>query len=498
MMRNLTFYIKKLAAGSLAMSLEKASQNMVGLILLPIFAIYLSPEDFGLLSMFTLVATFLGLLYNPGTLSSSVRLYFDTNDEKRQKEIFASTFAFFLLIPIPFTLTIWIFGNRIFGAVFTEFSFMPYGFLGVLLGFFSQPKRIWSEYMIVKYKVVQLAIATFFPFILGSLVSLLCIVWLDMGVDGRVIGMFVAPLALFVVATVTLHRYAAGMVRFSTMLEVVRFGLPLVGAIWAYSILQYTGSYLLERYMGLTEVGIYNIAYRLAGIPMFITLGFRQMWNPVFYENMQSGNFKVITRLTSLFILLFTLLCGITILFAKEVVLLLFDERYYEAIPVIAWVVPGVFFLGLLPLSNAFLGYAKRFGLTSRIALAAGGVNIILCIILIPPMGIPGAALALIISYALYFTGGILFSYRDYTNAASFRALGMTLLLFLPAFVIIRYTSDTTTGAGEIAIKVSLVILWVVAVFKAKYLTVQEVGSLIGNITQRLKITKNTSPNHEE
>jgi O-antigen/teichoic acid export membrane protein len=342
-MKGLPFYIRKLAAGSLAMSLEKASQNMVGLILLPIFAIFLSPEDFGILSMFSLVVTALGLLYNPGTVSSAVRLYFDTNDPQRQREIFASTHLFFLLLPIPFTLALWFFGDRLFGLVFNEFKFWPFGFLGVMLAFFSQPKRIWAEYMIVKYKVVSMAISTFIAFISGSAVSIACIVWLDMGVMGRVIGMYVAPVILFGIAMVTLRKYAGGTARASTMVEVVKFGLPLTGAIWAYSILQYTGSYLLERYMSLTDVGIYNIAYRLAGIPMFITLGFRQMWNPVFYENMQSENYPVIRRLMSLFILVFSLLCGITMLFAKEVVLLLFDERYLPAIPVINWIVLGVF-----------------------------------------------------------------------------------------------------------------------------------------------------------
>ncbi len=496
-MKNLSFYIKKLAAGSLAMSIEKATQNMVGLVLLPIFAIFLSPEDFGILSMFALVATFLGLLYNPGTVSAAVRLYFDTTNEERRREIFASVFVFFLLLPIPFTIGFWFFGNTLFDAVFSEFSFMPYGFLGVLLAFFSQPKRIWAEYMIVKYKVVQLAITTFIPFILGSAVSLVCIVWLGMGVDGRITGMFVAPLALFAVAVVTMHRYAGGRVHFNTMMEVVRFGLPLVGAIWAYTLLQYTGSYLLERYMGLAEVGIYNIAYRLAGIPLFITLGFRQMWNPVFYENMQNGNHAIISRLMSLFILMFTLLCGVTILFAKEAVLLLFDERYTDAIPVIGWVVPGIFFLGLLPLSNAFLGYAKRFGLTSRIALAATAVNIVLCILLIPRMGVPGAAFALLVSYAVYFFGGIVFCYRDFAQVANFKALAMTLLLFAPAIAITAYTPNTSTSALEITAKSVLLIAWVAALFKARYVTVSEVKKMVQSTIDRLKNGKAPKP-HEE
>jgi O-antigen/teichoic acid export membrane protein len=489
-MRGLSFYIRKLAVGSLAMSLEKATQNMVGLILLPVFAIFLSPEDFGILAMFSLVATFLGLLYNPGTVSAAVRLYFDTDDEQRRKAIFASTFTFFLLLPIPFTLLAIFFGEWLFGIVFTEFSFMPYGLLGVLLAFFSQPKRIWAEYMIVKYKVVRLAISTLIPFLAGSAVSLVCIVWLDMGVDGRVAGMFVAPVALFVIATVTLRRYARGMAGVGTVKEVVRFGLPLVGAIWAYTILQYTGSYLLERYMGLAEVGIYNIAYRLAGIPLFITLGFRQMWNPVFYENMQQENYRVISRLMSLFILLFTLLCGITVLYAKEVVVLLFDPRYLPAIPVMGWVVPGVFLLGLLPLSNAFLGYAKKFGLTSRIALVASVVNVLSNLYLIPRFGVVGAALSLVIAYAIYFGLGILFCYRDFSKAAGFSSLGLTLLLFVPAIIYAHFTAISPVAWMEVVVKTLILAGWIVVVMRSGFVSFKEVKMLWRDTIHRMKIKK--------
>jgi len=489
-MKGLPFYIRKLAAGSLAMSLEKASQNMVGLILLPIFAIFLSPEDFGILSMFSLVVTALGLLYNPGTVSSAVRLYFDTNDPQRQREIFASTHLFFLLLPIPFTLALWFFGDRLFGLVFTEFKFWPFGFLGVILAFFSQPKRIWAEYMIVKYKVVSMAISTFIAFISGSAVSIACIVWLDMGVMGRVIGMYVAPVILFGIAMVTLRKYAGGTARANTMIEVVKFGLPLTGAIWAYSILQYTGSYLLERYMSLTDVGIYNIAYRLAGIPMFITLGFRQMWNPVFYENMQSENYPVIRRLMSLFILVFSLLCGITMLFAKEVVLLLFDERYLPAIPVINWIVLGVFLLGLLPLSNAFLGYAKRFGLTSWIAMASGLVNVALNILLIPPYGVKGAAFSLIAAYAVYFGAGILFSYRTFARVAHFKALFMTVLFFVPAILFTELTAASGFRWIELLIKTLFVTGWIIVLFRTGFVSLTEVKQLVHSFTERLKQRK--------
>lgn len=486
-MRNLSFYVKKLAAGSLAMSLEKASQNLVGLILLPVFAIFLSPEDFGILSMFALVVALLGLIYNPGTVSAAVRLYFDTKDEKKRKEIFASTNTFFLLMPIPVTIIISLLGHQLFKNFFTEFDFMPYGFLGVLLAYFSQPKRIWAEFMIVKYKVVQMAGKTFIAFLLGAAVSVICIVLFDMGVMGRIIGLYVAPVMLFVISLITLRKYSKGMTNLKTMAEVVRFGLPLTGAIWAYSLLQYTGVYLIERYLNLDDVGIYNIAYRLAGIPLFITLGFRQMWNPVFYENMQNRNYETITRLMSLFILIMTLLCGFTILFSKELIILLFDERYLQAITVMGWVVMGIFLLGLLPLSNSFLGYAKKFALTSWIALTAAAVNIVLNIWFIPLWGIRGAAFALIISYAIYFGSGVIFSYRDFAKVADFKALLMTVLLFVPSLIYVEKTLSSNINFYEIVIKSSMLIIWVTAVFKFRFMSIKEIKSFFNAVIQRLK-----------
>lgn len=487
MIRGLGFYVKKLAAGSLAMSLEKASQNLVGLILLPIFAIYLSPEDFGILSMFSLVFTALGLIYNPGTLSSAVRLYYDTEDEEKRREIFASTHSFFMLAPIPVTIAVVLLGNAIFRNIFTEFSFMPFGLLGVLLAFFNQPIRIWTQFMIVKYRVVPLAVITFCAFVLGAVVSLICIVGLEMGVMGRVIGLYVGPVVLFAVSLYTMQRYAGGMMRWKKMLEVVRFGLPLIGAIWAYSILQYTGAYLLERYMSLTEVGIYNIAYRLAGIPLFITLGFRQMWTPVFYENMAAGNYNIIKRLMSLFILMMTFISGLTILFAKEAILLLFDERYHEAIPVVGWIVLGVFFLGILPLSNAFLGYAKKFGLTSWIALSAGAVNIGLNIILIPRFGVMGAAITLIISYMVYLGGGIIFTYRDFAKVTNFQAIIMTALLFVPALLLTAVTSASGFSWWELAVKILFMCAWSIVLFRFGFVTIDEVVNFAKSIRQRIR-----------
>jgi O-antigen/teichoic acid export membrane protein len=150
---SLAYYLKKLFFGSLAMSLAQASQKLIGLLLLSVFTYYLSPEDFGILAMVTLTMTVLSLIYNPGVVSASARLYYDTQDDIERMKIFKSAYGFFILFPLTILFLSLFIGEIAFRYIFKDFNFYPFGLLAVLLSFFVQPKRIWAQLQVVKYRV---------------------------------------------------------------------------------------------------------------------------------------------------------------------------------------------------------------------------------------------------------------------------------------------------------------------------------------------------------
>ncbi|MFN7847452.1 MAG: polysaccharide biosynthesis C-terminal domain-containing protein, partial [Bacteroidota bacterium] len=168
-----------------------------------------------------------------------------------------------------------------------------------------------------------------------------------------------------------------------------------------------------------------SFGYHLAELPMFLVLGVKQLWNPIFYENMNKGDFKTISKLINYFVAFLTLINIGVLLFSKEAIVLFINPRYFDAIPVIGVIIVGVYFNGLLTISNSILAYKKKFGTTSKIALIATVICIVLNILLIPTTGIMGSAIATMISYFIYFVLGL---WHQRETIAQLQAKALTIV----------------------------------------------------------------------
>lgn len=466
-----------LLKGSAAVSAANASTKLVGFFLIPIFTYYLSPEDYGTVAMVTLVVTFLNLFYNPGMVSATMRLYHDTDDEEERKELIGSAHRFFLFFPLIFIGISLLFGEQIFSFAFSNFSFYPYGLIAVILAYFSQPKRIWVTLMTLQYKVHITALYSAISVILGLLTTAFLVIVLKMGAMGKVLGMFPSVLIFFVLSFTTIKKYAGNLWSFESIKQQLRFGFPLIIAIWSYEFLHVADRYILERYTDLKSVGIYSFAYHLAELPMFLILGVKQLWNPIFYENMNKGDYKTVSKLINYFVSGLTLINILIILFNKEAVVLFINPRYYEAIPIVGIIIVGVYFNGLLTISNSILAYKKKFATTSKIALIATVLCVGLNILLIPTYGILGSAIATMFSYFVYFLMGI-WHQRETIKILQEKSLTLVPIIAIFAVMIINlilnYYFKFELSYVEIFIKIVLLAIVIFVFFKFNLLSKKE------------------------
>ncbi len=73
--------LKQFFLGGLSLSVVNISGKIVNLLILPIITLYLIPSDFGMIAVYMLIISVLGMLYNPGIISVTLRLYYDNNDD---------------------------------------------------------------------------------------------------------------------------------------------------------------------------------------------------------------------------------------------------------------------------------------------------------------------------------------------------------------------------------------------------------------------------------
>lgn len=428
---------------------------------MPVFTYYLSPEEYGLASMVTVIIGFFGLIYNPGMVSATTRLYHDTNDERERQELIGSALNFFLLFPFVITIAAFVVGPFVFPVLFADFPFYPYGMLAILLAFFTQPKRIWILLMTLRYKIHITATYSVVSVLVGSAAALALVVGFNLGALGKVLAMFPPAFLMFFIAFRTINKYSEGHWSINSIKKQLVFGMPIVIAIWSYEVLHIADRYILERMTDISQVGLYSFGYMVAQVPLFLVLGIRQLWNPIFYENMNKKDDNTVSKLISIYIIFLTIICLLVILFSKEAIILLINERYYDAIPVIGMIVIGIYFSALLTITNSFLGFEKKFGATSKIALVAALSNILLNIILIPEWGIMGAALATAISYLLYLLIGIVLVHSYIRRLNFLPAFLFSSVCLIAAFALATLFSTNGINSIEVLLKTIAAILFI-------------------------------------
>jgi len=184
----------------------------------------------------------------------------------------------------------------------------------------------------------------------------------------------------------------------------VRYGLPLVPAGFAAWGLNWIDRFVILEYLDMQQLGIYSFAYGLGYmiIPM-LARPFRATYPSRVTAAFNNGETETIKELFkhsagTVVLLLVPAVVGLVIL-APYLVHLLAPDEFMPAASLIGWVGMGYTFNVLASYYAVQLGFFHmQIWATLAISLAAI-VNFLLNIVLIPPYGLMGAAIATTVAF---------------------------------------------------------------------------------------------------
>ena len=231
--------------------------------------------------------------------------------------------------------------------------------------------------------------------------------------------------------------------------------------------------------MDLHQLGLYSLGLSIAQVPMLLVAGFKQQWSVVFYENMNKSNFKTVSKLITYFVSIMTITHFVLILYAKEALIIVVNERYYDVIPVLGVIILGAYFSGLVVISDTMLNHKNKFDVISKIIIVAAIINIILNIILIPIVGIMGTAIASLTSFAIYFLVG---TWHQRETLENLEAQGLyiapiiaLLLVTTLTYALSFFFEKSEISIIEITIKTGFLAMSVVMFIKAGIFSIKDV-----------------------
>jgi O-antigen/teichoic acid export membrane protein len=143
-------------------------------------------------------------------------------------------------------------------------------------------------------------------------------------------------------------------------------------------------------------------------------------------------------------------------------------------------IVSGVYFNGLITITNSILGFQKRFGFNSILAGIASISNIILNFILIPQYGIIGSAFATLFAYFLYFIIGAISSKPLLQKIVDVKTIAVPVLVIAIGTITSGLFYDIFghhNSMIEIFLKLIVFILSCISFFGFKIITIKDFGN---------------------
>ncbi len=223
----------------------------------------------------------------------------------------------------------------------------------------------------------------------------------------------------------------------SIVTSAIAYGAPLAVAGAAHLFLSYGDRLVIERLLGLDAVATYSVPYDIAERLCDALLAPAQLAVvPIVFrlwaEEGNRATAQFVSQILTYMIAILIPVAALYLVFSREIIVLLASSKYEESAALTPYLLPGVL-LGSLNFI-VVVGHTIQ-KTTARLALNVSAVavlNVVLNLLLIPPLHLVGAALATTIAYAAL----VVANYRQSRSVVALRIDGRVIRNALLAAVV--------------------------------------------------------------
>ena len=392
----------RLLAGGAAYQASSVVSAALALVTLPLYTRALSRADFGVAETLLTFIILASILLRLGLGEAFVRFYFQTAEEDRDR-LARTTTATVLLATTATAVAAAALAGPLSSLLlgFEETGLMRIAVFG--LWAFTNLEIAYALLRVDERRRAYVT-ASLCNVVLSVGLTVTLVVALDQGARGYLAGNYVASGVVLLALWWTLRRRIGPRrgERRSPLGPLLRFGVPTIPAdatVFALNVID--RAYLL-RAQSAAAAGLFALSVKLATAVILAVRGFQLAWPPLAYsvgDDREAG--RLYAAVTTWYVVVTGfVVAGLTLL-GRWVVRLLAAPEYFEAHEALPWVALGWAMYGLFLVLVTIGG---RAGITTRTfpaALAGVVVNVVALVVLVEPLGIAGAGVALVVAYAV-------------------------------------------------------------------------------------------------
>lgn len=362
--------------------------QLLGIITLPVFTAYLTPDEYGIVNVFLTYVTIIATLLTLSLHSSIARYYFEEHKvdfEDFLGSIFITITILFWgqggilflfreevadLINLPTHLIVWL--------ISTTYLIVVYSFYCQILVAVKQSKKYATIKVVWRYGK--------FAFTILGLIYFTNVVYVEGGEEssytfmGKIIGEWFGTLLLTFYVLVQLREYISfKKIAFSHIKYALIYSIPLIPFALSNHILTSFDQWFINSTIGHAETGQYAFAYKIGMIYQGLVFALLNGANPSYYNYMNKKDYGSVAREVDNMTKILILGAGFLMLFAVDAGTLLSSSPVFlDALPIAPVIVGAYVFYGVSSFANRGIFYVKKNAYLALIVLSSGVINIIL------------------------------------------------------------------------------------------------------------------------
>jgi O-antigen/teichoic acid export membrane protein len=404
--------------------------KVIGFIMIPFYAHFLSPAQSGVLNLVELAIQVVAIAFGLQAAGAALaRIYHDQTTDSGRREAVSTALIGTTVLAAGVGLMAILFARPIATAVSLQGQD---GLLRLALCamFFSSIVEIALVYermlnrarFYLAYSLVTLVVTLSLNIVLIGVVHL--------AVLGFVISKLVVAIGGCAYLLYRVWREVGSSFSRGLAGALARFGAPLIVSGGSYFAIHFSDRLFLAH-VSKADVGVYSLTYTFAFlISVVIGDSFTKVWGVSFYAYASGDGWQ--DRLVEigrwLIFVLGASAMGIS-LFGRDVLILMVPPSYYPPVLMLPVLVFGYFLREVGDFFNSTLLIGIGSGLVGRIAVAGAVINLLLNAALIPVYGIWGAAWATFGTWALYCAVCWIYAWRQHGLPITPWPLGVILAL---------------------------------------------------------------------
>jgi len=379
---------------------------------LPILTEYLSPDEYGVLSIFQLLISFSTAFVGMNMSANISKNFFKYN--KQQTSLMIGNILMILslttLIYFVITLGVSFYYQEIFSVPSNWVVIIP------ILSFMFMINTINLTILRNQKKAILFGIYEIANTAVNMGVTILLLLMYHYGWYSQAVGITIAYTLFFIISLLHMRKNSFIILRYDRKeaRKVMKLSIPLIPHVVGGIIISLSDRFFIERMVSLEMVGIYSVGYMFGMVVMLFTDAFIKSWSPWFYKMLpDADNTKKIkiVKYSYLYILAtFIIAFGISI-FAKFIIPYVVDVRYAGAEIYVFWIAIGYAVHGVYKIFFPYLVHISKTSFLGVSTVIAAVLNLIFNYFLIKKCGAIGAAYATVLSFII--SASLVFWYQN-------------------------------------------------------------------------------------